>query len=338
MADLIRVIDIGGAGVRRLDLPLNDDLKAENIKDPDIKTPHTLDLPPINDLPSLLSFVEDGLEKDQFKGVAYSVAGVIHGHDIVVNSPNAHFLDGITLAKATNERTKLQSVVSNDMEAAVTGMAALLGNPPYFMGITWSSGIGLRIFRNGQIISVAEGGHMVLDPSPFAPLCGCGKRGCAEAFLGGHSIKRRVITETQARQLTKGLNIEFGEGKGRCHPCKFLDDAYLGKYSGKNPQVTAWAKDFYDRVVEAMGIFLANIQTLLNLPLIVWKGTVAYVVLFGDLKLRDQVRAAMKKNLIDPAWAEKEHLKFQKTPGLGDRDAFVGAAEVFRSHPEYRTP
>ena len=80
-----------------------------------------------------------------------------------------------------------------------------------------------------------------------------------------------------------------------------------------------------------MGIFLANIQSLLNLPLIVWKGTVAREVLWGRIQLASVVRTVMKGYLIDPTWADEDKLRLVETPGTGDRDAFIGAAEAFKA-------
>ena len=80
-----------------------------------------------------------------------------------------------------------------------------------------------------------------------------------------------------------------------------------------------------------MGIFLANIQSLLNLPLIVWKGTVAREVLWGRLGLEPEVREVMREYLIDPTWADQDNLRLVETPGPGDRDAFIGAAEAFKA-------
>ncbi len=341
MAEYIRVIDIGGDGFRRVDIESSaiEKIKTEDvekvraeikekIKDTDILKRKKES---ISDLDSLMRFVVDGLDGGRIKGIAYSVAGVIEDHRLIKNSPNAHFLDDVDLKEKTEgylKEAELESFVFNDMETAVTGMATLLGKPSYFMGITWSTGIGLRIWSDGKILSVAEGGHMVLEPSPFAPLCGCGKRGHAEAIIGGASIERRVVAEASALGLPDELNITFGKAEGQIRAPMFLDEAYLGQYSS---EAKIWAGDFYGRVVRGMGIFLANIQSLLNLPLIVWKGTVAREVLWGRLKLEPEVREVMREYLIDPSWADQDNLRLVETPGQGDRDAFIGAAEAFKA-------
>ncbi len=291
---LIRAVDGGGTGFRRAD----------------ICGTKVVDCAVIRGAPKsvseLMRFVKKGLPKD-CSGISYAVAGIIENNDTFVNSPNIHFLDGVSLATETTKATGLPSGVFNDMEAAVTGMATLLPNENYFMGITWSSGIGLRIWNNGKILSTAEGGHCMLDPSPFAPLCGCGKRGHAEGILSGKAIAKRVMGETQSLNIALPDNID---------PCKFLDKCYGAR--------KAWAVELYDVISHGMGIFLANIQSVLHLPLIVWKGSVA---LYALKLIEHRIRHYMKLHIIDPSWAEKRNLRFVLSPEP-EFDSLIGAAAL----------
>ena len=139
----IRVIDGGGDGFRRADVVGTEVQNLVTTKERNIV---------ISDFDSLINFATEDFEPEKFSGIAYALAGVIRNNDEVMNSPNAHFLDGIRIAFETEAKTKTPSAVFNDMEAAVTGMAALLPNERYFMGITWSSGIGARIWVDGHIL------------------------------------------------------------------------------------------------------------------------------------------------------------------------------------------
>ena len=309
-----RAIDIGGNGVRRADVCGTEVRNIEKMHE---------SAGGEKAIEELLRFAVAELPGET-RGIAYSVAGVIDGNDVVKESPNAHFLDGVSLAgqtraMAAKNKRQVVSAVFNDMEAAVTGMATLFPGQPYFMGITWSSGIGLRIWKDGRILSVAEGGHMLLDPSPFAPVCGDGRRGHAEAIIGGDAVKRRIIAETQ----TLGIALP-----GDIHPCAFLDHAYVNG-TGKEKQ---WAEGLYNMVGYGMGIFLANIQSLLNLPLIIWKGSFARGAFRKDgPNIEPVVRKAMQEILIDPTWASEDHLDFQLITCENNEDAFIGAAEALNA-------
>jgi len=299
---LIRVVDGGGDGFRRADIIGKEIQNLVTTKARGIV---------ISTLDDFLDFVVEDFNPQRFDGIAYALAGLIKDRDEVKKSPNAHFLDGVKMALETQKRVQKKSAVFNDMEAAVIGMSALFPQENYFMGITWSSGIGLRIWKDGNILSLAEGGHMVLDPSPFAPLCGCGKRGHVEAIIGGHAIKRRVIAETEA------LGIRVPKDK---HPCQFLDEEFEKEQE--------WAVNLYKIVGKGMGIFLANIQTLLKLPLIIWKGTFALRVF--EKGIEPIIRSQMQSSLIDPTWADESNLRFEFSPP-NNEDALIGAAQAFKS-------
>jgi predicted NBD/HSP70 family sugar kinase len=315
----IRVVDGGGDGFRRADV--------------DGTTPRNFQKSkgPLKRVEDIVDFACKGLPRGT-EGIAFALAGVIEDKDLVVNSPNVHCLDGVRLASAVRDRTKgMKAAVFNDMEAAVTGMAALVPDEPFFLGITWSSGIGLRVWTEGRLLSVAEGGHMLLDPSPFAPLCGCGKRGHAEAIVGGKAIRRLVLAETQAR----GVELPDDE------PSKLLIQGWKAG--------VPWAVEVQRIIARGMGMFLGNIQSLLHLPLIVWKGTFA---LNAMASLERLIRQEMKAMLIDPSWADRKNLAFRISPGADphsrlvralkvkfapDRDAnldsLVGAAQCLRAAP-----
>jgi predicted NBD/HSP70 family sugar kinase len=256
----------------------------------------------------LLGFVLADLPA-RCRGIAYAVGGEIENHDRVVKSPYLHFLDGIQLGEQTREVSNKPVVVGNDMEAAALGMAALCPDLSYFMAITWSSGIGLRIIKDRTILAQSEGGHMVLDHSPFALRCGCGVRGCAESILGGQALRRRVTAETAA------LGIRIPDG---LDPCRFLDDRF--------DKGDEWARAIYDLISSGMATFLANMQTVFRLPAIVWKGTFAKHAL---PRVENDIRTKMEQRLINPLWARQVEFRFSPKP---DVDGLIGAAELFRWH------
>jgi len=290
----IRAVDIGGDGVRTADVCGQEVVN--------LRTRGA-----ISNVDELLSFVAEDLPKNTI-GISYATAGDINNHDLVTKSPNAHFLDGIYLAHITTQKTKIASYVCNDMEAAVVGMHVLLPEFSYFMGITWSSGIGECLFQNGVIIANSEGGHIPLDPSPFAPLCGCGGRGCAESILGGKSICRRVINETKALGISISDDVD---------PCETLDLAY--------DKEEEWAVSIYDLIVKGMGSFLATHMLIARLPAIVWKGTFAENAL---PRIEKQIRKEMAERLaIKPDLASEEKVKFIFSPKPKE-DGLIGAASI----------
>ena len=295
----IRVIEGGGRGFRRADVC------GTKIG------PVYSSTQPITGVEQLMEFITEGLS-GQVSAVAASMAGEIKNHSSVVVSPNLHFLDGVNLGELIGRATSLPVYVANDMESSIVGMAQLFPQLEYFLGMTWSSGIGMRIFSHGQILSDAEGGHVCIDYSPFAPLCGCGLRGCVEAIASGNNVERRIVSELRARGLSlPELPLSAA-----------LDEAY-------HLRLEPWASDIYRLITLAMGRYLASLQTILHLPAIVWKGTFALKALRLP-GIEEAIRAEMCKHLMQPAW---EHdLKFYFVPEppelIPDGDSFIGAAKL----------
>lgn len=293
----ILVIDGGGSGFRRA--------VVDGLEINDLRTASA------SSVKELLAFVATDLPSD-LTGISYGMAGDILDHCKVVISPNCRWLDGVYLARLTQEATGgVATIVCNDMEAEATGAVKLFPNLPYFMAITWSSGIGIRIVKDGQILNDSEGGHMQLDPSGFAPTCGCGLRGCAEAILGGSNLRKTIFTETS------DMGLVIPQGKD---PAVFLDECYV--------QGQEWAVEIYDRLVYYMARYLANLQAVLHLPAIVWKGGIARGVLVGQKKERE-VLLAMRGMLMNPEWANIDFHYAWDAHTVKDAGALLGAAEVF---------
>ncbi|MGH7867103.1 MAG: ROK family protein, partial [Candidatus Dormibacteraceae bacterium] len=93
--------------------------------------------------------------------------------------------------------------------------------------ITWSTGVGGGLVLNGELYAGAHGsagevGHMVLDPQ--GPLCGCGQRGCLEAFCSGANVFKQygksavellrssLEGDQEAREIIQRIAGHMGQG------------------------------------------------------------------------------------------------------------------------------
>ena len=285
---MVRVIDGGGNGFRRADV---DGIRVFNMK----KTGKG----EITNPEDLVAFAVEARQRG-CEGICYVVAGEV-SNGVVVRSPQIFWLNGVDLAK----KTGIKTVVANDMDGAAMGMW-MLEHPRYFLAMTWSSGIGLRVVKDGQILASSEAGHIPLDLSPFAPLCGCGQRGCAESILGGEAVMRRVIAEVAVRGGAIPDNL---------HPCAFLDQ----EFDKGNP----WATYLYDRIALGMAIVLASYVSILRPGLIIWKGSFAKAALS---RIGDSIRNHLRPKLMNPAWADDLAFWFSPEP---DRDSLIGGAVLF---------
>ena len=99
-------------------------------------------------------------------------------------------------------------ILLNDADAAVCAELWAVDSKEAYIGaqnvamITLGTGIGLGLVLNGRLyqggFGCVEGGHMIVDSSPDATLCGCGQRGCAEVYASAGNLSR--IYEEEARK------------------------------------------------------------------------------------------------------------------------------------------
>lgn len=90
--------------------------------------------------------------------------------------------------------------VDNDANVAGLAEAVLGAGKDYRVvaGFTLGTGIGYFVVMDGHIYHGkldVEGGHQVLNPE--GPLCGCGARGCLEAYASATAIEARTGKEPE---------------------------------------------------------------------------------------------------------------------------------------------
>ena len=118
----------------------------------------------------------------------------------VMHAPNFPGWEQVNIRDYFREKTGLRVVVDNDATAAAIGeswygTARALSN---FFYIYVGVGVGGGIFVNGRPYrgfrgSSGEVGHFIVDRSKKAKPCGCGKRGCLEAYLSLTSLRQRLV-------------------------------------------------------------------------------------------------------------------------------------------------
>jgi glucokinase len=113
-------------------------------------------------------------------------------------APNLKWKGVVHLAKLIEERMHLPVVLTNDANAAAIGemiYGAAKGMKDFIV-ITLGTGLGSGIVIDGKLLYGHDGyagelGHMTVEPE--GRLCGCGKKGCLEAYASATGITRTVI-------------------------------------------------------------------------------------------------------------------------------------------------
>jgi len=249
----------------------------------------------------------------EVQGCGAAVAGQLAGDTgVVVVGPNLGWRD-VPLARLLEDRLRLPIRLVNDLRAAAwgelhggagRGVADLL---VVFVG----SGVGSCAIAGGRIVTGAsnvagEFGHIKVA-GPEGRRCGCGERGCLEAYAGGHSLSAQLREAVQAGPTALAA-LCAGE-LGALHP-GHLEQA-LGL---KDPAAAA----VFDRAAEMLSLAVANYVTVMNPARLVLGG--------GVLSNVPSLRAAVVDGVQRFTNANARKAVQVVDAALGDDAGLVGAA------------
>ena len=203
--------------------------------------------------------------------------------------------------------------IDNDVSVGVLGEFERGAGRPFknLLGVWVGSGVGGGLVIDGELYdgrgAAGEIGHAVVVPGGLA--CGCGRRGCLEAYAG------RVRMEERARELQKSgrKTILFKVMKERGST-----RLSSGVFQSALKKGDKMAVQLIDEAAWALGLALASAQNLLDLEAIIVGGGL------GDRlgqSFVDQIAEQMTPHLFTP----------DKPPRmlgteLGDLGGSVGAA------------
>jgi glucokinase len=222
-----------------------------------------------------------GIRPEDAAGLGVSFGGPLDARRGIVYSPaNLPGWDAIPLTQLLSEAfPSLPIVMDNDANAAALAEWHFGAGRGYqnVLYITMGTGVGGGIIADGRLVrggcdASGEIGHICLVPD--GPPCGCGKRGCLEAFCSGPAIARRAREKLRAGMDggdlldTMGLTVEE------------LKTEHLVEAARRG---NVFALDHLRDTAYYMGWGIANALNLLNSEVVVL-GTVATAA--GDLFLR----------------------------------------------------
>ena len=232
---------------------------------------------PTQDYPEINSFVtvlcekivglvelNGGYESIRSIGVSAASANFLTG--CIVNAPNMPWKGVVPLAAMMRDQLGLAVAVANNSHVVGLGEQAFgsAHGMRDFVAITLGSGMGSSIFSDGEINlgfngHAGEIGHTCIDLN--GRLCGCGNRGCLEAYTAAKGIiqtAKEVMESSDepslmrdAEKLTPKTIFEFCE------------------------QGDKLAIEVYRRTGELLGLGLANYASLVNPEAIIFTGGIS---------------------------------------------------------------
>jgi glucokinase len=254
------------------------------------------------------------LSKDQVGGIGIGIPGVVdieNGKTIFLTNLPGNWPD-IPVRDLLSNLTKLPVALINDARAMTLGEWKFgAGRGVDTACYTLGTGIGGGLVINGRLHLGVNGqagelGHMTIDVN--GPRCGCGNRGCIEAFASGPAIAAMGMKAVVQGQTT--LIAEMAGGDLNCITPELICEA---ANSGD-----AVAREIYEFAGMMIGAGIANIVIAVNPRRVVIGGGVAAS---GDLIL-DPIRRSLHDRLFLTDADQVEVVPAQ----LGNNAGLIGAA------------
>ncbi|MCI0673301.1 MAG: ROK family protein, partial [Myxococcaceae bacterium] len=204
--------------------------------------------------------------------IGVGAAGQLQGETGIIRvAPNLGWRD-VPLGALLAQRFGRPVRVVNDLSAAAWGelkVGSGRGAQDLFV-VFVGSGVGSAIIANGQLVTGASGvagefGHIKVVPN--GRLCGCGERGCLEAYAGGRNLIAQLQEAIDGARPTLLKQLAAEPGPRPLAPTLLETAADAG-----DPV----ALEIFERAADSLALAVANQVTVLNpARLVLGGGTLA---------------------------------------------------------------
>lgn len=264
-----------------------------------------------------------------FKEIEDAFAKYESGYEIIgigIGAPNANYYKGtveqppnlnwgtVNIVELVHKYSEVPCIITNDANAAsigemIFGAAKEMKN---FVVITLGTGLGSGIVVNGELVYGADGfageiGHTIVDPEGRE--CGCGRKGCLEAYSSASGIRRTVYelianTNTPSELRAKSFNDLVAKD--------IADAANRGD---------KLATEAFDYTAKILGMKLADTVAHTNPEAI---------ILFGGLALAGDLIVIPTKNYLEKYLLNifKNKVQILTSSLPGGQAAILGAAAL----------
>ncbi len=233
----------------------------------------------------------------------------------IENAPNLPWKGIVPFSELISKRMGVPCRITNDANAAAMGemtygVAKGMRN---FIMITLGTGVGSGIVIDGKIVYGHDGfagelGHTRIERGENARLCGCGQKGCIEAYASANGVARTAkewLTKSDKPSDLRKLPLDEITSK----------DVFDAAMEGDE-----MAKEIFEYTGTLLGTMLADFIAFSAPEAIVLFGGLTKS---GDILMQPIVRA-MNENVM-PLWKNKVKVLFST---LKDSDAAILGASA----------
>lgn len=256
---------------------------------------------------------QQGFSGEQIAGVGVGSPGPLDpGSGVVIVAPNLGW-ENVPLRDLLEERFEKTVTVDNDAVAATFGEWWVGAGSPYqdVIGLTVGTGVGGGIILGGAVHYGFQGtsghiGHMVIEAG--GRLCGCGNRGCLEAYASATVMVKRALEYVAEDEPSTLGNIKDG---------LTARDIWKGARRGDKLSLR-----IFDEAAYYLALGVNNVLNVLNPQAVIVMGAVANA---GPLLL-NPLSSHVRSLAFPRVWEETRILR----GSLGELAGMVGAAGLIR--------
>jgi len=241
-------------------------------------------------LSQIVNSVRAVLEKGQLQGISSaSIKGVGVGSPgpldtkkgIIHFAPNLAGWNNVPLVSFLGDQLKLPIFLENDANAAALaewwiGAGKKVDN---LVLLTLGTGVGGGIIIGGEVLhgawdTAAEIGHMIIHAGGL--VCGCGKRGCLEAYASATGVIKRTVSLMKAGEDTVLRELVHGH----------LEDITCELVYRAAERGDELSREIAEETAKYLGIGIASIVNIINPEMVILSGgmTAAGDLLFKPVR------------------------------------------------------
>ena len=313
MAKYIIGIDLGGTFIKAGSVSKDGELQSE------ISLPSQGDIGPqavVSQIAKAVEAVRKIHVSDKLLGVGIGSPGLVDlDGGTVKYPPNLANWKVFRLGEEVSKAVGARVEVENDANAAAVGemkFGAGKGLRDFIM-ITLGTGVGGGFIVDGKVFrgetgGAGEIGHTTVNMD--GPLCGCGNRGCVEAYVGQRHLSRRVAEQLKSHPESLINRLIAGD------PDK-LEPKIIGQAAGEGDK---FALEVWKETGTYIGTAVATAFNMFDIGTLIIGGGVAE----AGKPLFDSIEATIKERALAPL---KQRAKVMKAQ-LANSAGIIGAAAL----------
>ncbi len=255
-------------------------------------------------------------ERKAIRGIGIGAAGQIDSQTgTVIYAPNLRW-NNVPLGGSLTSALGLPVRIVNDVRAATVaelryGAGRGLSD---FVNIFLGTGVGSGLVIGGRIVegatnSAGEIGHLCLDPD--GPKCGCGHRGCFEAYGSGTGLTRYVVEHLETGAQSKVRDLVGGD-------LAKVNGPIIGEAARAGDRL---ALEGLTVVGRSVGLVVANLHTFIN-PQTVLRGG-------GLMALKEFFLPTLHETLQHIVLPVAKRDGLVREAHFGNKSGLIGGAALF---------